>query len=267
MTQHGAPMPARRSALMQAGLAVAAGAVGIAGGRAAAAEASLLPQGATTLRALVDRLAKAPRRRDYKTVPMILDNPDFWDHAALTEVMSYRGGPRQVWDNTDIAGPWLNLMRNSLNAQVWSFRHPDFLVVSATHGGAHLALYDQAMWDKYGFAKLTKDKFKSNTLIEEQKAGAADPANYEDPQGAFSPHDNSIPALQRRGVVFLACHNAIWEVSEKLIKTGANPDKLSHEALAAELTNHLIPQAVLTPGVVATIPELQGAGFHYAYAI
>jgi hypothetical protein len=39
---------------------------------------------------------------------------------------------------------------------------------------------------------------------------------------------------------------------------------LSHEALAAELTNHFIDGVVLTPGMVATSPELQRAGFHYA---
>ena len=67
-----------------------------------------------------------------------------------------------------------------------------------------------------------------------------------------------------RGVVFLSCHNSIWEQSAALIKTGVNPDELSHEALAAELTNHLIPGVILTPGVAATLPELQLAGFHYA---
>ncbi|MEA3157605.1 MAG: hypothetical protein QOK44_5194, partial [Betaproteobacteria bacterium] len=70
--------------------------------------------------------------------------------------------------------------------------------------------------------------------------------------------------LQSRGAVFLACHNAIWELSAKLLRIGANPDHLSHEAIAAELTNHLIDGVVLTPGMVATIPELQEAGFHYA---
>ncbi len=256
----------RRTAMLQAGLAVAAGAAGLAARSASASEASLLPPGAATLRDLGDRLAQAPRRRDFKTVPMILDDAAQWDSEALTEVITYRGTPRQVWDNTAIASPWLNLMRNSLNTQIWSFRHPDFLVVSATHGSAHLALYDQAMWDKYQFSKLAGEKFKTNTLIEEMPAGGADAKDYQSDAGAFSGHDNSIPALQRRGVVFLACHNAIWEVSERLLSGGMNPDKLSHEALAAELTNHLIPGTVLTPGVVATLPELQQAGFHYAYA-
>jgi hypothetical protein len=39
-------------------------------------------------------------------------------------VLSYRPVPRQAWDNIDIGGPWLSLMRNTLNTQIWSFKHP-----------------------------------------------------------------------------------------------------------------------------------------------
>jgi len=42
----------------------------------------------------------------------------------LSEVLAYQTPAQQAWDMTDIAGPWLNLMRNALNAQIWSFRHP-----------------------------------------------------------------------------------------------------------------------------------------------
>jgi hypothetical protein len=155
-------------------------------------------------------------------------------------------------------------MRNALNAQIWSFNHPDFLAVSATHGTAHLALYDQVMWDKYQLSKLAGEKFKTNTLIEDQKAESTDPAKFENPAGTFSPADNSIPALMRRGVVFMSCHNAIWEEAAALLRMEVNPDKLSHEAMAAELTNHLIPGVILTPGIVGTLPELQQASFYYA---
>jgi hypothetical protein len=258
----------RRGVLRTFALTIATGAIGLvsAGAKpaAAAVESALTPPGATHLDALKKRLAQAARRRDFKTVPMILNNPDQWDHEALTEVLAYRPASKQVWDNTDIGSPWLNLMRNSLNSQIWSFKHPDFLVVSVTHGTAHLALYDQAMWDKYQLTRLVAEKFKTNTLIIEQKAAAADPANYEDPTGAFSPEDNSIPALMRRGVVFMSCHNAIWEQAGALIKADVNPDELSHGALAAELTNHLVDGAVLIPGATGTLPELQQVGFHYA---
>jgi hypothetical protein len=258
----------RRGVLRTFGLSVATSAIGLASAAArpaaAAVESALTPPGATHLEALKKRLAQAPRRRDFRTVPMILNNQEQWDHEALTEVLSYQPAPRQVWDNTDIGIPWLNLMRNALNSQIWSFKHPDFLTVSVTHGTAQLALYDQATWDKYQLTRLADEKFKTNTLIIEQKAATADPANYEDPAGPFSGEDNSIPALMRRGVVFMSCHNAIWEQAAALIKADVNPDKLSHGALAAELTNHLVDGAVLIPGAVGTLPELQQAGFHYA---
>lgn len=211
----------------------------------------------------MEQLAKAPRRRDFKTVPMILDTSDLWDAEALDAVIAYPGSLKQVWDNTEIGSPWLNLMRNSLNTQVFSFRHPDFLVVSGTHGSAQLALYDQAMWDKYQLAAMAGHDFKGNTLID-AKDVPTDIAAHEDPNGVFGAAGNTIPALQQRGVVFMACHNAVWEHTAKLLEKGINPDRKSHEAIATELTNHLIEGVVLTPGMVGTIPELQQAGFRYA---
>jgi hypothetical protein len=259
---------ARRGVLRTFALTAVTSAIGLASAAtrpaAAAVESALTPPGATHLDALRKRLALAPRRRDFKTVPMILDHREQWDHEALTEVLSYRPAPRQVWDNTEIGGPWLDMMRNALNSQIWSFKHPDFLAVSVTHGSALLALYDQAMWDKYQLTRLAGDKFRTNTLIIGQKAAAADPANYEDPAGPFSGEDNSVPALMRRGVVFMCCHNAIWEQAAALIKAGINPDKVDHPVLAAELTNHLVDGAVLIPGATGTLPELQQVGFHYA---
>jgi hypothetical protein len=195
----------RRGVLRTFALTMATSAIGLAWGdrpAAAAVEPAWMPAGATHLEALKRRLAQAPRRRDFRTVPMILNNPAQWDHEALMEVLSYRPASKQVWDNTEIGGPWPNMMRNALNSQIWSFKHPDFLTVSMTHGTAQLALYDQALWDKYQLTRLAGEKFKTNRLIVEPKAATAEPANYEDPMGPFSGADNSIPALMRRGVVF-----------------------------------------------------------------
>ena len=256
----------RRGALKTFALSLAASAIALASARgkpaAGAVESALTPAGATHLDALKRRLTRAPRRRDFKTVPMILNHQEQWDQEALTEVLSYGPAPRQLWDNTDIGGPWLNLMRNALNSQIWSFKHPDFLAVSVTHGTAQLALYDQAMWDKYQLTRLAGDDFKTNTLFIERKAAAS--AIYEDPAGHFSGEDNSIPTLMRRGAVFMSCHNAIWEQAAALMKLDINPDKLAHAELAAELTNHLVDGAVLIPGAAGTLPELQRVGFHYA---
>ena len=119
--------------------------------------------------------------------------------------MAYRPHTKQAWDNTDIGGTWLNVMRNSLNAQVWSYKHPDFLVVSATHGSAQLALYDQAMWDEYNLSKLATAGFTKNNLIVDLPAAATGcGADYEALGGGFrSKQLCSCPAAQ--DVVFLSC--------------------------------------------------------------
>jgi hypothetical protein len=125
-------------------------------------------------------------------------------------------------------------------------------------------LFDQQMWDKYQLAALAGAKFVSNTLAKLKPASTAF-AQSEEPTSVFGPPGDTIPALQERGVVFMACHNAIWEVTAKLIAEGKNPDHALHEA-AVELTNHLIDGVVLTPGIVATIPEEAHGGRLWATA-
>jgi hypothetical protein len=94
-------------------------------------------------------------------------------------------------------------------------------------------------------------------------ASSHDPTDFQSPDGVFSPKGNNIAVLQRRGVVFLACHNAIWELAERLIAENQNPDHLAIDALTSDLTNHLISDAVLTHGVVPTLVKLQTVGFVY----
>lgn len=257
-------MVTRRNLFKQAGTTVVGAAFAGSAGARTIENTTFELGSAASLRELTAALARAPRRRDFKTVPMILTSPAEWDSEALNLVLRYRAGPKQIWDNTAIGSPWLNLMRNSMNTQIWSFRHPNFLCASATHGSAHLALYDTLVWDKYHLGKLTKGKFASNTLVKEPPASHANARNYEDARGVFSPHDNSITVLQQRGAVFLGCHNEVWELTMKLHKKGVNPDHLTHERMAAEFTNHLIPGVILTPGIVGTLPELELAQFQYA---
>ena len=78
-----------------------AGIAALAAGPAAAASG-----GADTIAELQGRLAKLPAKRDFKAVPLVLDTPGLWDDAAIREVAAYCGGPRQVWDNKDLAGGW-----------------------------------------------------------------------------------------------------------------------------------------------------------------
>ncbi len=217
---------------------------------------------AGSLHALRLALAAAPRRRDFTSVPAILRDRADWDDAALRALLAARCSPRQVWNITEITGPWLNLLRNALNTQQFSFGNADYLAVAACHGSAQLALFTQHAWDKYKLASLLGGKMTANTLIVENTLAPTTDIN--DPNGPYGAKGNTIPTLMRRGVVFAACHNAIWEISAKLIARGLNPDGARHAALAADLTNHLIPGAVLTPGVVGAIAELERAGYAYA---
>jgi len=193
-------VPGRRNALFGFGSVILGAAALAAGPAHAETGSSVVPQGANALSELMERVSKAPRRRTFKTVPMILDHPDQWDDAALREVIACWVARKQVWYNTDIGSPWMNLMRNSLNAQVFSFGHRDFLAVSATHGSAHLALFDQDMWDKYRFDEMAGGAFKTNTLIV-RKPALSELSDFEDPKSVFGPVGNTIPTLQSRGVV------------------------------------------------------------------
>ncbi len=181
-------------------------------GRLAGSGRGEIPSGAGALETLTKRLAALSRRRDFKTVPMILDHPDLWDAEALNAVLRYRGGPKQSWDNSELTGPWLNVMRNAINAEIWSFRHPDFLCVSATHGPAQLSLYDDAMWEKYGLAKIASGNVTHNSFV------AAAPLADQDrktttTRTAFSPRTaTTSKPCSGAALVFTACHNAVWEL-------------------------------------------------------
>jgi len=193
---------------MTMGLGLAAGAAGLCAlqdGVANAAEPSLLPPEAK----IAGRAHRSPEQGP--APPGLQDGADDPEGSGSMGSRRTVRGDRLSWRTEAGLGqhrdrkPWLNVMRNSLNTQVWSFRHSDFLVVSATHGTAHLALFGSAMWEKYQLAKSTGGKFQSKHADRGAERCRRRPEDYENPEGAFSPQDNSIPALQRRGVVFLAC--------------------------------------------------------------
>ena len=169
-----------------------------------------------------------------------------------------------MFDTTHLAGGWINQVRNTLNAQVFSLLRANFLIVAAPHGGAALALFNAQAWDKYRLAERTGGVFKSNTFLNDPAFPASALNEPESPHGLYSDAGNFVPTLQKRGVVFLGCHNAIWELAGALIKGGINPDRVSQEEIAADLTNSLAPGVIATPGNEAIIGKLQESGFVYA---
>jgi hypothetical protein len=264
----------RRTALKAlTAVTAAAGAATLAAGSGAEAASEAgsgrndyLRPDADRLRLLYRQLAAIPRKRSFETLPMIARKPQQWDSAPLEALLAYGGTHKQVFDTTDIAGTWITQIRNTVNAQVWAFDHPDFLVVAAPHGSAGLALFSQKMWTKYQLAAQTGGAFKRNTFLEDPPFPRSAVNEPENAKGLYSDAGNFIPTLRKRGVVFLSCHNAIWELASVLIAGGYNPDGLKQQELVADLTNNLIPGVITTPGNEATIGMLQQAGFVYSYA-
>jgi intracellular sulfur oxidation DsrE/DsrF family protein len=213
------------------------------------------------LRELGNRLLAAPRRRDFKSVPFIVTNPNDWDHEAALEVLSYKYKSIQAWDNANLASPWLGLMREAMNGQMFAHGNAEFLAVSATHGAAHFALFSQAIWDKYKIPELLDRKFPSNSFIVERE-GASPSDDLQNISGFYGPLNSNIRSLQRRGAVFLACHDSIHAIARKLAGEASFSATPVNE-IAADLTNNLIPGAILVPSVVAFLVELQRAGFTY----
>ncbi|WP_377042812.1 thiosulfate dehydrogenase [Roseomonas elaeocarpi] len=221
-------------------------------------------QNGPALEKLSRELAAAPRRRGFTAVPFMIDQPDLWDHEASALLLNYGGGPKQLWECSDIGAAWPNLMRESLNGQVFAHGHPDFLEISATHGTAHLALFSQVMWDKYGLAAGTRGQFSRNDLILE-RPGVSAMDDRQKTDGFYGPGNNNIVSLQRRGVVFVACHDSIHAIARG-IQAASGAEGPGADVVAADLTNNLIPGVVLVPSVVAYLVEAQRAGFTYAKA-
>src|SRR5258708_17037452 len=102
---------ARRRVLKTFALTMATSAIRLASAgakpAAAAVQSVLTPPRATHLDALMKRLARAPPPRGFKTLPMIFNHPEQWDHEALTEVLSHRPSPNQASSRIDIASPRL----------------------------------------------------------------------------------------------------------------------------------------------------------------
>jgi intracellular sulfur oxidation DsrE/DsrF family protein len=219
-------------------------------------------KGGRKLRDLSAKLAQAPRRRDFTSVPFMADRKDLWDHEASAVLLGYDGGPRQVWEASEISAAWLNLIRESINGQVFAHDNPDFLAVAAVHGTAHHVLFSQAMWDKYDLAQMAGAKTKRNDFIVE-KTGATEKDDHQDVNGFYGPTNNNIVSLQKRGAVFVACHDSIHAIARGIASRESNSG-LPADAVAADLTNNLVPGVVLVPSVVAYLAELQDARFTYA---
>ena len=221
--------------------------------------------GSGALARLARQLKLVPRKRQFKSVPFMVTRSEDWDEQAARLLLGYADRSKQVWENTDLGAAWPNLMREALNGEVFAHHNPEFLQVAAMHALAHLALFSDDAWTRYRLSQLAGPAFASNTLIRE-KPGASAADDLQDVDGFYGPDNDNIVSLQRRGAVFVACHDSIYAIARKLQQVaGADSDlaRTPTGEIAADLTNSLVPDCVLVPSVVAFLVELQKAGFTY----
>lgn len=244
---------------LSAGMTVPA--LGALTGSAFAAPVSPVPEPPSpqeSLPALSRQLQMLPRRRQFTTLPRLLDHPDLWDDVAFEALRAYRSNERMIGTGTSLSGNWPVEAQNLLNSEIFSFGHPDALLVMALWGEAQLALYDATAWARFDLARLVTS---GQSVLPLKQSATGSSRHHQDEQGAYGAAGRGIPALEARGVVFLACHNAVWAHAGRLLALGAVPGNPTQEQLAAELTNRLDPRAIVTPSALGALAELQRVGF------
>lgn len=195
-----------------------------------------------------------------------------WKIAEFDALAKTPARVKQVYDMIPIAeGKFLNNMKNSLNGLHFGFGIADdqIKVVGALHGPANLLNYDDFIWNKYAIGTWLKvmDPATGQPAVRNpfyaSKAGAGLKYSSEDPDSRESLYqDNSMQALQHRGVKFLSCHTATEEQARALI--AHNNLSQQPEELVKEMLAHTVPDVLVVASMVAAIALLQIDG-HYSY--
>ena len=114
-----------------------------------------------------------------------------------------------------------------------------------------------AMWTKYKLgAALNLTDARTNAPLAHSHFARPEPG---DPVGDGTP-ECSIESLQRRGVLFLLCNNALLRWSARLEKDGPGTAQEIH----ADLVAHALPGVVVVPNVLIAMTKAHERGFAYA---
>jgi intracellular sulfur oxidation DsrE/DsrF family protein len=192
-----------------------------------------------------------------------------FDESGFNAKLGKPAQIRQVWDNVAFKPGMLNNVKNALNGLHFGFGYPadELTLALANHGPSTAYNCTDAMWAKYRIGEFLALRDTQGTPITRnvflsRRNSLTGPSDPNDPSSPFQ--DASIEALQSRGVIFLACHTGIEELSRGLVKAGHAPSGMSGSDVAADILMHLIPGAHVVPAMVAAIAVVQ-ARFHYTY--
>lgn len=173
-----------------------------------------------------------------------------------------KGKHRQLFDVPEPdGGTVLRHARNYLDTWRDTYGVPERdinLVVVLYARTVPLGLQD-AMWAKYQLgAALTLTDATTNAPLVRNYFAHPQPG---DPVGDGTP-ESSIESLQRRGVVFLLCNNALQRWSARLEKQGGGLG--SAAGIHDDLVAHALPGVTVVPAAFIAMTKAHEHGFAYA---
>ncbi len=150
--------------------------------------------------------------------------------------------------------------KNYLNSwrDAFGVAESDVNLVMAVRGTGIPLVLNDALWQKFHLGEqygindpTTKAPGTRNLFID---------ANIV-PGGAVD-SGSSVQALQKRGVLFLVCHNTIEGATKKLSAAGFG----TPESVRTSILGGIVPGVLVVPAMVIAFTEMQERGVGYIYA-
>ncbi len=179
---------------------------------------------------------------------------------------------KQVYEWPNIANTLIFAnIRNSLNGFQFSYDIPAdaIQVVVQAYSSATPATFDDFIWEKYRFGEAlgvrdpqTNEPATRNIWFNTQVSYTTlTPGRQPTDRSHPFYDDTSIEGLQRRRVLFLACHQSTHALASAASASGRNPDQKSVDEIVAEFRQHFLPGVIETPAGVGELVRLQNMGY------
>jgi intracellular sulfur oxidation DsrE/DsrF family protein len=166
-------------------------------------------------------------------------------HRTVFDVTAHRNGKP------------LAQAKNFLDAWRDAFQTPEHEVnlVIGVHGEAAPLVLNDAVWERYTIGQQyevtdggTKSAGRRNVFTSAHAAAAG-----------LVTAEQSIEALQRRGVRFIICMNTIANTTKKLAAAGLG----SADEIHAAILGGLLPEVITVPAINVALTQLQEHGVRY----
>lgn len=186
--------------------------------------------------------------------PTSEDGP--WDHSWLERVATARHklvfdiGAYQQGGGLYYAKNYLNGMRDG-----WGATAPDVLPILGISGDAYPLIFNDAVWEKYGYGESSKTNDRRTGQVAIRNVFWQ--PRTDEPMAEFG-----VDVLQQRGAQFIFCNNVFRGVIRGAMAKTQRP----YAEVRSELTANLLPGVIVVPAMVAAMAMAQERGASYVFA-